>query len=96
MLRETLTDAVHELGFDCHAYVNIQPVRTYSVSNYPVEWEQRYTQRDYKNIDPVVTTARASGGHFDLNQDGVCPSMLTVASHSRRCRWSATSTSLRL
>ncbi|MER8402551.1 autoinducer binding domain-containing protein [Mesorhizobium sp. M1348] len=59
MLKEALTDAVRELGFDCYAYLNVQSVRTYAVSNYPVEWQQRYLERGYKNIDPVVTTARA-------------------------------------
>ncbi|MER8792401.1 autoinducer binding domain-containing protein [Mesorhizobium sp. M0983] len=59
MLKEALTHAVHELGFDCYAYLNIQPVRTYAVSNYPVEWRQRYLGRGYKDVDPVVTTARA-------------------------------------
>ncbi|WP_292214764.1 autoinducer binding domain-containing protein [Mesorhizobium sp.] len=44
ILKEALTDAVHELGFDCFAYV---------------KWQQRYLERGYKNIDPVVTTARA-------------------------------------
>ncbi|RUV47544.1 autoinducer-binding protein, partial [Mesorhizobium sp. M5C.F.Ca.IN.020.29.1.1] len=60
MLKEALTDAVRELGFDCYAYLNIQPVRTYTVSNYAVEWQQRYFDRDYKDIDPVVKTARTT------------------------------------
>ncbi|WP_292527180.1 autoinducer binding domain-containing protein [Mesorhizobium sp.] len=59
MLKEALTDAVHELGFDCYAYLNIQPVRSYAVSNYANEWQQRYLDRNYKDIDPVVRTARA-------------------------------------
>lgn len=59
MLKEALTDAVHELGFDCYAYLNVQPVRSYAVSNYANEWQQRYLDRDYKDIDPVVRTARA-------------------------------------
>ncbi|WP_292520862.1 autoinducer binding domain-containing protein [Mesorhizobium sp.] len=59
MLKDALTDAVHELGFDCYAYLNIQPVRSYAVSNYADEWQQRYLDRNYKDIDPVVRTARA-------------------------------------
>ncbi|WP_292437228.1 autoinducer binding domain-containing protein [Mesorhizobium sp.] len=34
-------------------------MRTYAVSNYPNEWQQRYLERDYKNSDPVVKPARA-------------------------------------
>lgn len=59
MLKEALTDAVHQLGFDWYAYLNVQPVRTYAVSNYPAEWQQRYVARDYRRVDPVVKTARA-------------------------------------
>ncbi|RWI83834.1 MAG: autoinducer-binding protein [Mesorhizobium sp.] len=58
-LKDALTDAVRELGFDCYAYLNIQPVRTTAISNYRHEWQQRYFERGYKDIDPVVTTARA-------------------------------------
>lgn len=59
MLKAALTDAVYELGFDCYAYLNIQPVRSYAVSNYATEWQQRYLEQDYRDIDPVVRTARA-------------------------------------
>ncbi|RWF86842.1 MAG: autoinducer-binding protein [Mesorhizobium sp.] len=58
MLKDALADAVHALGFDCYAYLNIQPVRTFAVSNYANEWQQRYLDRGYKDIDPVVRTAR--------------------------------------
>ncbi|WP_192385036.1 autoinducer binding domain-containing protein [Mesorhizobium silamurunense] len=54
-----LSDAVRALGFDCYAYLNIQPVCAYSVSNYANEWPQRYFECNYKDIDPVVRTARA-------------------------------------
>lgn len=30
-----LPGLVRELGFDCYVYLNVQPVRTYAVSNYP-------------------------------------------------------------
>ncbi len=58
-LREALPGLVHELGFDCYAYLNVQPVRTYAVSNYPEEWQARYFDRNYTRVDPVVAMARA-------------------------------------
>lgn len=58
-LKEALPGLVRDLGFDCYAYLNVQPVRTYAVSNYPAEWQTRYFDRDYTHIDPVVSAARA-------------------------------------
>ena len=58
-LKQALPDLARGLGFDCYAYLNVQPVRTYAVSNYPAEWQARYLTRDYTSVDPVVTMARA-------------------------------------
>ena len=58
-LKEALPGLVRELGFDCYAYLNVQPVRTFAVSNYPAEWQSRYFARDYTRVDPVVAMARA-------------------------------------
>lgn len=58
-LKEALPGLVRELGFDCYAYLNVQPVRTYAVSNYPAEWQDRYLSRDYTRVDPVVAMARS-------------------------------------
>lgn len=57
-LKEALPALVRELDFDCYAYLNVQPIRTYAVSNYPEEWQTRYLARDYTRIDPVVAMAR--------------------------------------
>ncbi|WP_258045744.1 autoinducer binding domain-containing protein [Mesorhizobium sp. NBSH29] len=59
MLKEALAELVRGLGFDCYAYVNLQPVRTYAVSNYPSEWQARYLLQKYTKVDPVVSMARA-------------------------------------
>ena len=72
-LKEALPGLVRELGFDCYAYLNVQPVRTYAVSNYPPEWQTRYFDRDYTRVDPVVAMARAkmqafTWGAGDLRQ----------------------------
>jgi LuxR family transcriptional activator of conjugal transfer of Ti plasmids len=58
-LKQALPELVRDLGFDCYAYPNVQPVRTFAVSNYPAEWQTRYLARDYTSIDPVVAMARA-------------------------------------
>lgn len=58
MLKESISGLVKELGFDCFAYLNVQPWRTYAVSNYPEEWQKRYLARDYTSVDPVVSAAR--------------------------------------
>lgn len=57
-LKEALPGLVCEFGFDCYAYLNVQPVRTYAVSNYPSEWQARYLSHDYTRLDPVVAMAR--------------------------------------
>lgn len=61
MLKEALTDAVHELGFDCYAYLNVQPVRSYAVSYYANEWQQRYLDCDYKDIDLSIQSSGPRG-----------------------------------
>lgn len=58
-LKQALPGLVQQLGFDCYAYLHVQPVRTYAVSNYPAEWQERYLGRDYTRVDPVVKMARA-------------------------------------
>ena len=59
-LKKALPDLARELGFNSYAYLNVQPVRTFAVSNYPEEWQARYLGRDYTSIDPVVSMARES------------------------------------
>jgi LuxR family transcriptional activator of conjugal transfer of Ti plasmids len=58
-LKRALPGLVQELGFECYAYLNVQPIRTHAVSNYPAEWQTRYIGLDYTRIDPVVSIARA-------------------------------------
>lgn len=57
MLTKALTDLVHDLGFDNYAYLYVQPSRTYTVSNYPREWQELYLANDYTKVDPVVKLA---------------------------------------
>ena len=59
MLKQALAELTPELGFDCYAYLNVQPIRSFAVSNYPIEWQVRYLAQRYMKIDPVVATARS-------------------------------------
>lgn len=60
LLKKSLEELSQELGFDCYAYLNVQPVRTYAVSNYAPEWQSRYLALDYTKVDPVVSMARTT------------------------------------
>ncbi len=59
MLKQALAELTPEIGFDCYAYLNLQPVRSFAVSNYPLEWQVRYLAKHYMRTDPVVSTARS-------------------------------------
>lgn len=59
MLKQALAELTPELGFDCYAYLKVQPIGSFAVSNYPLEWQMRYLAQRYTKIDPVVLTARS-------------------------------------
>lgn len=59
MLKQALAELAPKLGFDCYAYLNVQPIRSFAVSNYPLEWQMRYLAQHYTKTDPVVLTARS-------------------------------------
>ena len=52
---------VKRLGFDRFAYHLMRPPEgpriPLALATYPVEWTRRYTERNYVNIDPVVSAA---------------------------------------
>ena len=60
MLKGAFPALVQDLGFDCYAYLYVEPVRTYAVSNYAEEWQERYFNKCYHHVDPIVRTACAS------------------------------------
>lgn len=68
--KRALDELVIALGFECYAYLNVQPVRTYAVSNYPAEWQARYFKRDYTRVDPVVAMARLKMRAFTWSEAG--------------------------
>lgn len=58
IVRETLAKLASEAGFDHYAYLFLYADRQEVISNYHKEWQQRYFQRSYATIDPVIQRAR--------------------------------------
>jgi LuxR family transcriptional regulator, transcriptional activator of the bioluminescence operon len=58
-LESWLADLTHRLGFDYFSYVLADSLltsgRAMLASSYPRPWQQRYEQRRYQTLDPVVT-----------------------------------------
>ncbi len=72
MLKDALQELVADLGFDCYAYMYVQPSRTFAVSNYPAEWQKLYFDRGYLAIDPVVKTAKTTLRTFTWHTASPC------------------------
>lgn len=56
--RRVLSDFAVEAGFDYFAYLHLRGQESFAVSNYPNPWCDRYVQRNYLLVDPVVTKAK--------------------------------------
>lgn len=56
-------------GFDCYAYFHVHPTDSYAVSNYPLEWQERYFSCGYMKIDPVITAAKRATHVFRWSID---------------------------
>lgn len=69
MFNEALTDLARELGFEYYAYLNLQPVGTFAVSNYPREWQDRYFSKSFNEIDPVVQIAKSTMKAFTWSSE---------------------------
>jgi len=57
-VKATLEKLSREAGFGAYAYLNLQAETQTAISNYDVEWQQRYFEKSYALIDPVVRSAR--------------------------------------
>lgn len=57
IVRETLAKLACEAGFDHYAYLFLYADNREVISNYRTEWQQRYFQRCYAAIDPVIQRA---------------------------------------
>lgn len=57
-VKESLEKLSREAGFGAYAYLNLQADTQSAISSYDVEWQQRYFEKSYALIDPVVRNAR--------------------------------------
>ena len=57
-VKATLEKLSREAGFGTYAYLNLQAETQTAMSNYHVEWQQRYFEKSYALIDPVVRSGR--------------------------------------
>lgn len=69
MFNEALTELAGELGFEYYAYLNLQPVGTFAVSNYSPEWQDRYFSKSFNEIDPVVLIAKSTMRAFTWSSE---------------------------
>lgn len=56
--RRVLRDFCEDAGFDYFAYLHLRGQESFAVSNYPQPWCDRYVQKNYLLVDPVVTKAK--------------------------------------
>ncbi|RVP75983.1 autoinducer-binding protein, partial [Sinorhizobium meliloti] len=69
MFNGALTELARELGFEYYAYLNLQPVGTFAVSNYSPEWQDRYFSKSFSEIDPVVLIAKSTMRAFTWSSE---------------------------
>lgn len=67
--RRALRDFGEEAGFTYFAYLHLRGPETFAVSNYPSEWQQLYVEKNYLQIDPVVTKAKHGPPLFTWSAD---------------------------
>lgn len=58
VVKATLEKLSLEAGFGAYAYLNLQAETQTAISNYDVDWQQRYFEKSYALIDPVIRNAR--------------------------------------
>jgi LuxR family transcriptional activator of conjugal transfer of Ti plasmids len=54
-----LQRAAMNAGFCAYAYLSLQAEMPKAISNYAQAWQQRYFERHYSKIDPIVRNARS-------------------------------------
>jgi DNA-binding CsgD family transcriptional regulator len=69
-LNSVMAKYFDNLGFDKYAYVLVNNphdprMNNSYVSNYPVEWENQYTSKDYFIVDPLYELFKAKSDAFD-------------------------------
>jgi LuxR family transcriptional regulator, activator of conjugal transfer of Ti plasmids len=59
VLKDALTNLVHQAGFYGYAFLFMRPGHTIASSNYPPEWRTIYFKRKFEAIDPIVNRAKS-------------------------------------
>lgn len=67
--RRSLRDFADDTGFDFYAYLYLRGPESFAVSNYPRAWQERYIEREFIRIDPVVTKAKHGPPLFSWSAD---------------------------
>lgn len=68
-IKATLEKLSQEKGFRAYAYLNLHADMQSAISNYDLEWQQRYFDKSYASIDPVVHNARWRHEAFTWSND---------------------------
>ncbi len=56
--RRALRHFAIDANFDYFAYLYLRGPESFAISNYPIEWQLHYVQKNYLRVDPVVTAAK--------------------------------------
>lgn len=56
-VKSALQRIATKAGFNAYAYLSLQAEMPKAISSYADEWQQRYFERRYSKIDPVVRDA---------------------------------------
>jgi LuxR family transcriptional activator of conjugal transfer of Ti plasmids len=62
--KRSLQTLTHSLGYELYAYINISFKSSFALSNYPKEWQDRYFQKSYQSVDPVIEIGRRTMAPF--------------------------------
>jgi LuxR family transcriptional activator of conjugal transfer of Ti plasmids len=62
--KRSLQNLADSLGYELYAYINISFKSSFALSNYPKEWQDRYLQKSYQRVDPVIEIARRTMAPF--------------------------------
>ncbi|WP_083941135.1 autoinducer binding domain-containing protein [Pseudoduganella violaceinigra] len=73
-LLATAADAARSLGYEFFAYGIRMPLplsrpQTLMISNYPKQWQQRYAEQSYMQVDPTVAHALRSTAPLQWSED---------------------------
>jgi LuxR family transcriptional regulator, activator of conjugal transfer of Ti plasmids len=57
-IRVALRDFAEASGFEHFAYVCLRATDSLALTSYPVAWQERYLDQNFKILDPVITIAK--------------------------------------